>query len=228
MVLFGAALNGILVAVGGIAGSFIKTGLSEKVSDQIMKGLSLVIIYIGISGTLSGENALVAIVSLAVGTVIGQLADLESRINKLGDILQRRFAAGGGVSIADGFVSCSLLICVGAMAVIGSLESGLHGDNTTLAAKSVIDGIAALIMATTLGIGVAFSGALVFLYEAAMSLGAQFIQPFLSDSIIAEMACVGGATIIAVGLNCLGVTKIKVMNMVPAIFMPIIVCRFVH
>ena len=225
MVLFGAALNGVLVIVGGIVGSIVKNGLPDRVSDQIMKGLSLVIIYIGISGTFSGRNTLATIVSLAVGTLLGQLADLEGKINRIGDFLQCKFSHGDSVSIADGFVSCSLLICVGAMAIIGSLESGLEGDFTTLAAKSVIDGIAALIMATTLGIGVAFSGVLVFLYEGAMSLGAQFIQPLLDDAIISELACVGGATIIAVGFNCLGITKIKVMDMVPAIFMPILVCR---
>lgn len=225
MILFGAALNGGLVVLAGIIGSFLKSGVPEKISGQIMQGLSLVVVYIGISGTLSGTNALITVLSLAIGAIIGELIGLDRLINRLGDLLQSRLAGKGNIKIAEGFVTCSLLICVGAMAIIGSLESGLRSNHDTLVAKSIIDCIAAFIMAATMGIGVALSGVLVFIYEGAMALSAQYISPLLTEYVINEMACAGSVTIICVGLNMLGVTKIKVMNLVPGIFLPILLCR---
>ena len=226
MILTGAIANGLGVVICGFIGSKLRKGIPQRVSETIMQALSLVVIFIGISGTFSGHNALITIVSLAIGTVIGHLVGLDRAINRLGDYLQRKFSSDGSISITDGFVSASLLICVGAMAIIGSLESGLSGNHSTLLAKSVIDAVATLIMATTLGIGVALSGFLVFIYEAAMTFGAGFIQPYLTQAIIDEMACVGAVTIICIGFNMMGISKIKVMNMVPGIFLPILLGRF--
>ena len=132
----------------------------------------------------------------------------------------------GAPSVADGFVTASLLFCVGAMAIVGSLENGLTGNYDTLKAKSVIDGITAIVFASSLGVGVAFSAAAIFLYQGAISLAAGLLSPLLSDTVIAEMTCVGSLLIVALGLNMLNVTKIKVMNLVPAIFLPILLCRF--
>ena len=126
--------------------------------------------------------------------------------------------------MSEGFVTASLLFCVGAMAIVGSLQDGLTGDHTTLFAKSLLDGISAVVFASSLGIGVAFSAAAVFLYQGAIALMASFISPFLGEAVIAEMTCVGSLLIIALALNMLGITKIKVMNLVPACILPIFLC----
>jgi uncharacterized membrane protein YqgA involved in biofilm formation len=148
-------------------------------------------------------------------------------LNDVGDWLQSHLQKeDSNVSIAEGFVNCSLLICVGAMAIVGALESGLTGTHSTLFAKSFIDTVAAFIMSTTMGIGVALSGILVMVYEGLIALMAQFIAPVLTDIVINEMTCVGSILIVGVGLNLLKVTNIRVMNTIPAIFFPILFCMF--
>ena len=129
-------------------------------------------------------------------------------------------------SISDGFVTASLLFCVGSMAIVGALQDGLVGDHSTLFAKSLLDGISSVVFAASLGIGVAFSAVAVFLYQGLIAVMASFLQPLLGDVVIAEMTCVGSLLIVALGLNMLDLTKIKVMNLVPAIFIPILLCRF--
>ena len=228
MILFGAAVNGLAVIAGGLIGSAAKKGIPEQMGKTVMDGLGLLVIYIGISGALAGEQIIVAILSMTVGTIIGEAVDLELRLNRLGDWVQERFGAQNQeLSIAKGFVSCSLLVCVGAMALVGSLESGISGDHSTLLAKSVIDGAAALVMGSTLGPGVALSGVLLFLYEGLITLFADFLQPFLTTPVIHEMSCVGSVLIAAVGLNMLGVTRIRVINCVPAIFLPILFLQLI-
>ena len=163
--------------------------------------------------------------------MVGELLDLDRRMHTLGDWVQAKTARlihtqEGAPSVADGFVAASLLFCVGAMAIVGSLENGLTGNYDTLKAKSVIDGIAAIVFASSLGVGVAFSAAAIFVYQGAISLAAGLLAPLLSDTVIAEMTCVGSLLIVALSLNMLNVTKIKVMNLVPAIFLPILLCTF--
>ncbi len=192
--------------------------------ETLLKVMGLATIYIGFSGALKGSHIMVTLASLALGTVIGELFDLEKRINQLGDWLQQRFQPKkSNVSIAEGFVNCSLLICVGAMAIVGAMESGLTGTHSTLFAKSFIDTVAAFIMASTMGIGVALSGVLVMIYEGLM---AQFIAPLLTEIVINEMTCAGSIIIVGVGLNLLKITNIRIMNTVPGIFLPIFFCMF--
>ncbi len=192
--------------------------------ETLLKVMGLATIYIGFSGALKGSHIMVTLASLALGTVIGELFDLEKRINQLGDWLQQRFQPkNSNVSIAEGFVNCSLLICVGAMAIVGAMESGLTGTHSTLFAKSFIDTVAAFIMASTMGIGVALSGVLVMIYEGLM---AQFIAPLLTEIVINEMTCAGSIIIVGVGLNLLKITNIRIMNTVPGIFLPIFFCMF--
>ena len=154
--------------------------------------------------------------------------DLDGRMNRLGQWVQDRTARvlkGGGSSVAEGFVTSSLLFCVGAMSIVGALENGLTGNFDTLKAKSVLDGISSIIFASSLGVGVGLSAVPVLLYHGLISLAAGVLSPLLGDAVIAEMTCVGSLLIVAMGLNMLGVTKIKVMNLVPGIFLPILLCR---
>lgn len=227
MILTGAVVNALAVFIGSAAGLLLKKGLPERMGDSIMKGLSLCVIYIGISGAFEGENVLIAIVSMAAGTVIGELLDLNARMERLGQWIQNKFQSGNSqTSVAEAFVTSSLLFCTGAMTIVGSLQSGLSLDHSTLFAKSLIDGIAAVVLASSLGFGVFFAGVLCLVYEGGLALCAQFIEPFLTASVINEMTCVGSLLIMGVAINMLFKNKICVMNSIPAVFLPILLCRF--
>lgn len=227
--MLGTIVNTAAVIVGAVIGLLLKKGLPEKMADTLMKGLGLCTMFLGISGSLKGENSMILIVSMVVGTVIGEGIDLEDKINRLGNWIENKFKNGKGdgtVSVAEGFVTASLLFCVGAMAIVGSLQSGLQGNHEMLFNKSMLDFVAAMIFASTLGIGVVFASALVFVYQGAITLLAQWIAPFLTDTVINEMTCVGSVIIIGLALNMLGITKLRVMNFVPAIFLPMVLCLF--
>ena len=241
--LTGTIINSLAVLAGSLLGLLLQavthrsskdvdaSGIGGRLQTIIMEGMALCVMYIGVSGSLKGQNTLIAIVSIAIGAIIGELLDLDRRMHTLGDWVQAKTARlvhtqEGAPSVADGFVAASLLFCVGAMAIVGALENGLTGNYDTLKAKSVIDGIASIVFASSLGVGVAFSAAAIFLYQGAISLAAGLLSPLLSDAVIAEMTCVGSLLIVALSLNMLNVTKIKVMNLVPAIFLPILLCTF--
>jgi len=218
----------VAVLIGGSVGLLLKKGLPEKLSDSIMKGLGLCTLYLGISGSLKGQNSLILIISMVVGIVIGEILDLDDKVNRLGKFVEKKFQKEGNtkVSIAEGFVSASLLFCVGAMAIVGSLQAGLAGDYEMLYNKSMLDGVAAIIFASSFGVGVLLSAFFVFAYQGTITLLAQWIAPFLTDVVIAEMTCVGSVIIIGIALNMIGLTKFKLMNYVPAVFIPIILCKF--
>ena len=227
---YGVLFNFAIVIVGSIIGFFLKKGIPERIEKTLVSGMALCVMYIGISGAFGGEKILVSIISMAIGCMIGELLDIDKRINNLGKKLESTVnkLSGGTASVAQGFVSATLLYCVGAMAIVGSINSGLLGDHSTLLAKSWIDGIMAIVLTSSLGIGVAFSSVAVLLYQGIIVVLAQFIQPVLTDYIINEMTVVGSLIIIGLSLNMLKLTNIKVMNMIPAMFIPIIICRFIH
>lgn len=224
--LWGTLVNVAAIIVGSLAGLLLKKGLPERVSGMLNIAVGLCVAYIGIGGCLSGENMLVAVLSMVIGAVIGELMDLDGKLNRLGQAVQNRFNKDkdGGSTIAQSFVSASLLFCVGAMAIVGSLQSGISGDHNTLYVKSILDGISSIVFATTLGGGVLLSVIPLFLYQGAIALLAQFIAPYLSDAVIAEMTCVGSLLILALAFNLLKITKIKVANLLPAVILPIALC----
>jgi len=223
--MLGTIVNCITVILGSVIGLLVKKGIPDKMNTAIMQGMALCVLYIGISGSLECQNILVVIVSMAIGTVIGEGIDLDKRLNRLGKKLEEKVGKGDG-GIARGFVSASLLFCVGSMAIVGSLNSGLMGDHTMLYAKSLLDAISAAIFASTMGWGVVFSAVLVFIYQGVITLAASLLAPVLSTVAINEMTAVGSLIIIALSLNLLGLTKFKVMNFVPAIFIPILLVLF--
>ncbi len=224
----GTIVNTIAVIIGSLIGIFLKHGLPEKMADTLMKGLGLCTFYLGVTGLMKGENSLILILSVVIGTLIGEGLALEDRINHIGIWLETRFSSKntGKQSIAEGFVTASLLFCVGAMAIVGSLQSGLTGNHEMIFNKSILDFVAAIIFASSLGIGVIFSAVFVFLYQGSITLAAQWIAPFLTEATVNEMTCVGSVIILGLALNMLGITKLKIMNYVPAIFIPIVLCNF--
>ena len=227
--MLGTIVNCITVIIGSLLGVLCKKGISERFNTVIMQGLALCVLYIGISGVLGGQNVLVAIISMAIGAVLGEALNLDARLESLGKRLEKTACGkSGDGSIAKGFVAASLLFCVGAMSIVGSIQGGLTGDHRTIFAKSLIDGIAAIVLASTMGFGVIFSALFILVYQGGIALCAGFIQPLLNDWIIAEMSCVGSLLIVGLAFNMLGITKLKVMNFVPAVFMPIPVCWIIQ
>lgn len=219
----GTLVNCLTIILGCIVGLFIKGKVNEKISTTVMNALGLCTLYIGISGSLKCDDPIQMIVSMAAGALIGEIIDIDKWLTKLGGYLENKFKKKDNkISISEGFVTSSLLFCVGAMAIVGSLESGLNGDNTTLYAKSVLDGVSSIIFSSTLGLGVFLSVFTVLIYQGSITLAASFVSGILSTSVITNMSVVGNLIIIGLGLNILGMTKIKVANLLPAIFIPII------
>lgn len=227
--MLGTIVNVAAVLAGGCIGLVIRKGLPEKLEKGLMTALGLCTMYIGISGLSEGKITLVLILSMVFGTIIGELIDLDKQVGRLGEFVRNKVGGKDEKSnIAEGFVSASLLFCVGAMSIVGSLQSGISGNHETLYAKSMLDFVAAILFASSLGIGVLFSAAFVLAYQGSITLLAQWIAPVLSDAAVAEMSCVGSLILIALAFNMIGLSKYRVMNFVPAIFMPILFCLFIH
>lgn len=223
--MLGVLVNTACVIIGSLIGLMFKKGIPEKFTETVMVGIGLCTVYIGISGALKGNNTLILIISIVIGAVIGTWIDLDKRINSLGGLIGKHFkASSDSSSIAEGFVTGSLLFCIGAMTIVGSLNAGLTGDNTMLFTKSMLDFISSAMLSVSLGIGVLFSASFVFIFEGAIVLLAQFLQPVLTNSAVAELTCAGSIIIIALGLNIIGITKIKVANYLPAIIIAPILC----
>ncbi|SHI28347.1 MULTISPECIES: DUF554 domain-containing protein [Clostridium] len=221
--MLGTIVNFFTIFVGGIIGVLLKGGLPKRFTDTIMSGVALCVIYIGISGTLKGENMLLIVISIAIGSLLGELINIDEKLILLGNFIENKAKSfSKDTSISLGFVTASLLFCVGAMAVVGSLESGLLGKYDILFTKSILDGVTSLILSSTLGIGVILSAFSVLVYQGLITLAASLLQNILTTPIVNEMSAVGSLLIIGIGLNMLGITKIKVANMLPAIFIPII------
>ena len=225
--LSGAVVNFFLVILGCLLGLLFKKGIPEKVRNTLMSGMALCVIYIGVTGFFEeNANIIVIIVCFALGAVLGELIDFDGMINKLGLKLENRFGKGD-TKLAQGFVTATLLFCVGAMTVVGSIDSGINGDNATLYSKSVIDCVSAMALTTTLGAGVMFASVSVLVIEGALTLLANVVSPVLTDVAVTQMSIIGSALIVALGLNMLGLTKIKVMNYLPSILLPIVIYLFI-
>lgn len=220
----GAVVNFFTVIIGTFIGLAFKKGIPERVKATLMSGMALCVLYIGISGLFEETtNILIVIISMALGAVLGELADFDGMINRLGAKLEKSLGKGD-TKIADGFVTATLLFCVGAMTVVGSIDSGINGDNSTLYSKAIIDGVSAVALTSSLGIGVIFAALSVLIIEGGISLLAVVVSPVLSETVVAHMSLIGSLLIIALSLNMLGLTKIKVMNYLPSIFLPLLLC----
>jgi len=219
--LLGTIVNVAAIIAGALLGSFLKSGLRANIKTVIMQGVSLTVILIGLSMAMETENVLVVTLSIVCGGILGELLRIEDLLDKFGRKLEECFSTGDG-TFTRGFVTGSLVFCVGAMAIMGSLESGLTGRHTTLFIKSILDGVTAVVFASSMGIGVAFSSLPVFLYQGGITLAASYVKPFLTDAIIREMTATGGLLIFGIGLNMLtDKLRIRVGNLLPAIFIAI-------
>jgi len=219
--MIGVLANSLAVVVGGLLGTLLRGGIGEKYKQTINIGLALCVIIIGITGAIKTAHTLLIIVSIVLGSIAGEALRIEHGIEHLGDLAQKAFAKGDN-SFSAGFVNASLMFCVGSMAVVGSLEAGLMNKPDTLLAKAVIDGVASVIFASTLGVGVCFAAVPLLIYQGGIALLAGTLSPVLTDEMVQELSAVGSLLIIGIGLNMLDFMKqrIRVGNMLPAVFVP--------
>lgn len=223
MILLGSAVNGIAIVIGGLVGLFAGKLLPERIRTALVPTMSLVTIGIAVPGMMKTENLLIPILSMVIGTFIGELIDIDGALQKLSNKLQSKFK---GSSVAEGFFTCSLVFAVGAVAVMGALDSGLKGDHSLLYAKALMDGTASIAFAAALGLGVVFSSVTVFVVEGGIALLAGLVANLLSTAVINEISFVGSLLIVGISLNMMGATKLRILNMVPALVLPIIFCQF--
>ena len=220
--MLGTIVNTFAIIFGGIVGLLFGHALPEKMKKTVIQGIGLSVLLIGGSMALQTKNPLVVISSLVLGGILGEWIDIELRLQHLGEWLERKFAKKGQESgFTKAFVTASLIYCVGAMAIMGSLESGLTGNNNILFAKSMLDGITAIVFASSMGIGVLASAIPVLIYQGAITLAAGLLQGVLSTPVIAEMSATGGLLIVGIGINILEIKEIKVGNLLPSIFIAV-------
>ena len=219
--MLGVIANTLAVFLGGGLGLLLKKGIPERMSRAVMLALALCTLYMGIDGALAGERTIVLIISMVLGTIVGTALDLDGKINRLGEKLSGRFQG----NVTEGFMTGSLLFCIGAMAIVGAMDAGLQGDNRVYFTKSVLDLFGSCMLGSTLGVGVMLSGVSVFVVQGLLVLLAGLLRSALSDSaMVAELVCCGNVIIIGMGLNLLGVTKLKIANFLPAILFAPFIC----
>ncbi|MCD8028609.1 MAG: DUF554 domain-containing protein [Erysipelotrichaceae bacterium] len=231
MIGLGTIVNTIAIIIGSLIGMIIKGGLQQKYQDILLQALGLATMFIGLSGAMAGmlnvsdgtietQGSMLLIGSLVFGAIVGEWIDIELRLEQLGEWLQNKVKIKNDSHFVEGFVTASLVVCIGAMAIVGALQDGLQGDPSTLFAKFILDFVIVMIFASTLGIGVAFSALPIFIYEGGITLFATFISPFLTQTVISNLSFVGSVLIFGVGINlCFG-KKIKVGNLLPAMIIP--------
>jgi len=223
--MLGTIVNSLAVVVGGLIGIIFKNFIPQNITDALLKASGLAVVTVGIKLSLVGENLILLIISLVVGTAIGEVINIEGKLDNLGKFAESKLKNKEN-NVSLGFISYSLVTCVGSMAIVGSIQSGLTGNHEVLFSKALIDGLVAIPMAVSMGVGVVFSSISVFLYQGIITLLAQAVQALLSDVVVNEMTAIGGALIMAMGLNFLKIKRIKVGNMLPSMFLPILYYMF--
>lgn len=229
----GVLVNTLTVIIGSTVGLILKKQIPEKLTNAVMTAIGLCTIAIGVTGVIKGENQLVMIISLVFGTIVGTLIDIDGKLSRLGDKFQNKRAKNGNVhsdnaTFSQGFVTASLLFCVGAMTIVGSMNAGISGDNQMLYTKSVLDLISSSMLAASLGFGVFCASGFVLVFQGALVALAMALGSFLNDFAVNELICAGSVMITALGLNLIGVTKIKVANLLPGLIFVPFVCKIME
>lgn len=219
----GTVVNTLAIVVGSLIGISLKSGFIKEKSNAIMGALGLSVVIIGLQGVIQYKSPLKLIVALSLGVLIGEILDLDNLINRFARRLEKRFSSSEEGRFAQGFVGASILFGVGAMAIVGSIQSGLESNETILYTKSLLDFISSIVYASTFGWGVLFSGFVILIYQGAITLFSSIIAPFLNEVVIADIGAVGSALVMAIGLNMLNITKLKLANFLPSILVVILI-----
>ncbi|MRH44397.1 DUF554 family protein [Aquibacillus halophilus] len=222
MVLFGTLVNGLCIILGTLLGLFF-TRIPDRFKETIMNGIGVAVLLIGFQMAFQTSSIVVVLLSILTGAILGELFHLERKLNNIGSWIENRVKPKQGSTIAQGFITATLIFVVGAMSVVGALDSGLRGDHEVLLTKSILDGFVSLVLTTTLGIGVVFSVVPVVLFQGTIALLATNIEQWLPEvflsGFIVEMTATGGLLIVAIGLNLLNITKIRIANLLPSLLM---------
>lgn len=228
MIGLGTIVNAVGIFVGAVLGLIFKKGLPKKWQETMMSGIAICIIVIGVQMALKTNNIVIVIFSIVIGSILGEIIDIEAGMNRIGEVLGKRIAGSNksvAAEIAAGFVNASVLFCSGAMAIVGSIQDGLLGDHATLFAKATLDALISLVLTANLGVGVALSALSVGVYQGAITMLAGFIGPYITDAMLAEITGSGGVMIMAIGTNMLQLTKIRIGNMIPAMLVAALIVR---
>lgn len=226
--MLGVLVNTLTVILGSSIGLLFKKGIPERVNRAAMLGLGVCTLYIGITGSLVGENVLILIAAVVMGAIVGTLLDIDGKISRFAKKIEAQFRKNGSnVSVAEGMTSATLLFCVGSMTVTGSIQAGLTGDHSILMTKAMLDLFSSVMLASGMGIGVLFSAASVLIFQGGLVLLAGVISPLLSVGAINEMTCTGSILIIMIGTNLMGITRIKVADYLPAIILSPVIYNLV-
>jgi uncharacterized membrane protein YqgA involved in biofilm formation len=225
--LSGTLLNAATVLIGGVLGTVLGDRLPDRLRENVVRGVGLFAAAMGVKFAIDTSNLLFMLGAILLGGMIGSLIGVDARLNQLGEMLQRRFARGRASTVAEGFVTASIVFCVGPLTFLGSIQNGLTGDASLLTVKSVLDGFTAIALAATLGWGVLLTIPLILLYQGGLALGASLFVGLLTDLQLREMSAVGGLLIIGVGLKLLAIRDVKVADFLPAIIIsPLVVAAF--
>lgn len=219
--MLGNIVNAAAIIAGALVGLLCRGGIPERYNKTVVHAISLAVLVIGIRGAMKSDALLVIILSLALGSLLGEFLKIEERLVTFGKLLEKRFS-GDDEGFYKGFVTATLLFCVGSMGIVGALESGLAGNHQTLFAKASLDGIFSIILASSMGIGVLFSSFPVLIYQGSITLAAVFIKPYLQPDVVAQMSAVGGVLIMAIGFNFVTDAKIRIGSMIPSVFLPLV------
>lgn len=224
-------VNSAAIVVGAVAGTLLRRGIPAAWKETILAAMGLCVTVIGMKMAQGSAHLVLVVVSLALGALVGEALDLDGRLTRFGQWLQRRLlgnrSAATGSSLGEAFVSASLLFCIGAMAIVGAIEDGLAGNHEILFAKASLDGVISVVLASTLGIGVALSAVSVLVYQGVITLLSFWMQQFLTEAVIGEISATGGVMILAIGLNLLGVTKIRLANLIPGLAVLVLLAEIV-
>jgi uncharacterized membrane protein YqgA involved in biofilm formation len=223
--MFGTIVNAAAIIIGGLLGTVLGHRFPDKMKTTVIQGLGLTVLLVGMQMAIQSKNLLMVIFSIVIGGIIGEWIDIEEALHRVGRWIESKFKGGDG-NIAAAFVRTSLIYCVGAMAITGAIQDGLSHDPSTLIAKGMIDGFSAIAFSATMGIGVVLSAIPVFLYQGLLTIAANWVEFFMTGPIVLEMTATGGLLIMGIGLNIMEITKIKVGNLLPAIFVAVILTYF--
>lgn len=226
----GTLINVVTIIIGSILGLLLKKGIDKKIENNLIKAVGLAVSIIGILGVitssiivdgniLKSSNELLLIISLAIGTIIGELLKIDDRFNNIGKYIEQRYKLG---DFSKGFVDASIIYCAGAMAVFGPIANVIDNDNSVLLVKSLLDGIVSIVLSSSLGIGVLFSSITVFIYQGFFAISAIYLNQYITVEIMNSISMVGYAIIITIGINQMGLAKIKTANLIPALIVPVI------
>lgn len=221
--MIGTIINSITIVFASLIGIFIGDRLNDRIRLALMQALGLVVAIIGIDMALKTQNILIVIASVLLGTAIGEVLGIEDWLNRVGSRFERKFSKS---KFAEGFVTSTLLFCVGSMAIVGPIQEGLTGDTSILMAKSMLDGISSIALASTLGIGVLFSSITVFIYQGSITILSRFIEPFVNQTIVDELTATGGVLIMAIAIKLLNLKDLRAGNMLPALFVAPVITYF--